>query len=418
MKKKPVCDQFGNQSKHVLMLAPDCYMIDRRILQEARSLIQAGYRVTLLSGFETTEETYYVQDGIEIHRYKYDWNDERIKKYLTKVRNEHLRLILNKVLLQLINRLSRLKSFDIFVLNKAQQFQSDIVHVHDLPMLRYGVYLAKKWRVPLVFDAHEIYHESSHLTFLRKWAYLYMEKHYIQNTNLFITVNEKIADYFQKIHGKRAIVLMNCADRFKDFDREICRERLCTQANIAMSSKPYIILYQGWISEERNLDTLIRAVAQLPSNIYFCLIGYGYYEEHLKKLVVDNQLGDRVHFLGRIEPENILKLTAGADIGVIPYLPVDLNHKYCSPNKIFEYIQANIPTIAHKLPFMEWLEQNYGVLVTGDFSSVESSVKTLLATIDNTEKLEKMRVACRHAAEFFSWEVESRKLLDAYQKLF
>ena len=56
--------------KHVLMLSPDCYMIGRRILQEARSLLGQGYRVTLLSGFESPREGHYVQDGIEIHRYQ------------------------------------------------------------------------------------------------------------------------------------------------------------------------------------------------------------------------------------------------------------------------------------------------------------------------------------------------------------
>ena len=67
-------------SYHVLMLAPDCYMIDRRILQEARALTRSGYRVTLLSGFECPREEHYLQDGIAIHRYTYDWDDERLKK--------------------------------------------------------------------------------------------------------------------------------------------------------------------------------------------------------------------------------------------------------------------------------------------------------------------------------------------------
>ena len=72
------------------MLSPDCYMIDRRILQEARSLLGQGYRVTLLSGFESPREEHYVQDGIEIHRYQYDWDDERIKQLRPRIGNRRL----------------------------------------------------------------------------------------------------------------------------------------------------------------------------------------------------------------------------------------------------------------------------------------------------------------------------------------
>jgi glycosyltransferase involved in cell wall biosynthesis len=405
-----------NKPKHVLMLSPDCYMIDRRILQEARSLTQAGYRVTLLSGFETPKEEHYSQDGIEIHRYKYSWDDERIKKIRSKIKNERLRLWFHKIAMAVINRFFHLKSFDLFIIHKARQFHADVIHVHDLPMLKHGAYLAKKWKVPLVYDAHEVYHEEKTLTPQLRRKLLRLEKRYVPQTSLFITVNKGIADFFQKLHNKRPIVLMNCADRFKNFDRKICRKQLVEKADI--STEAQIILYQGWFSAERNLETLIKAFAQLPPNVYFCIIGYGDYEKHLKTLVTENKLDDKVRFLGRIEPEDILTLTAGADIGVIPYLPVDINHKFCSPNKLFEYVQANVPIVTHQLPFMEWMEQKYGILTTGDFSSVDSSTKTLLSIIKNQETLEKMRINCMQAAESLNWETESLKLLEAYKKLF
>jgi glycosyltransferase involved in cell wall biosynthesis len=394
------------KNKHVLMLAPDCYMIDRRILQEARSLIHAGYRVTLLSCFETPKEAHYFQDGIEIHRYRYDWGDERIKE----IENKCLRWLFH-----IANRLIYLRSFNQFILHKARRFQADIVHVHDLPMLWYGVHLAKTQSIPLVFDAHEIHHEGVSLTPLMRRIFRYIEKRYIPNTNLFITVNENAADYFQKMHGKRPMVLMNCADKFKNFDRKICRKQLRDKAELSAEAR--IILYQGWISAERNLDTLIKASEHLPSGVYLCLIGYGYYEESLKTLVAEKELNDKVRFLGRVEPENILHLTAGADIGVIPYLPIDMNHMLCSPNKLFEYIQANVPIVSHKLPFMEWMAQQYRVLTLGDFSSVESSAETLLSVLDSPKQLEDMYNACVQAAELLNWETESLKLLKAYENL-
>src|SRR5438128_2210103 len=41
---------------------------------------------------------------------------------------------------------------------RATVLAPSVVHVHDLPLLPLGVYLARRLRVPLVYDAHEIYH--------------------------------------------------------------------------------------------------------------------------------------------------------------------------------------------------------------------------------------------------------------------
>ena len=50
----------------ILMLTPDSQMIDRRILQEAKVLVDRGHEVTLLAGFECKEAASYEQDGIRI----------------------------------------------------------------------------------------------------------------------------------------------------------------------------------------------------------------------------------------------------------------------------------------------------------------------------------------------------------------
>ena len=136
------------------MLAPDCYMIDRRIVQEARALTRSGYRVTLLSGFECPREEHYLQEDIAIHRYTYDWDDERLKKLRACLpASPLLQRWLNKTFMWTARRLLYASPFDTFVLSKARQYVADIIHVHDLPCLKYGVQLAAEWGALLVFDA-------------------------------------------------------------------------------------------------------------------------------------------------------------------------------------------------------------------------------------------------------------------------
>ena len=50
----------------------------------------------------------------------------------------------------------------------------------------------------------------------------------------------------------------------------------------------------------------------------------------------------------RVPQKELLDYTAGADFGIIPYPAIDLNTKYCTPNKMFEFVSAEIPIIANK----------------------------------------------------------------------
>ena len=402
--------------KHVLMLSPDCYMIDRRILQEARSLLGQGYRVTLLSGFESPREEHYVQDGIEIHRYQYDWDDERIKQLRPRIGNRRLQLLFHKAFMAAARRWFRFNSFDVFVLSIARQFQADIVHVHDLPLLKHGAKLAEIWKVPLVFDAHEIYYEQEVLSPKVRKRLRLEEKRYAPKAHLFITVNENLAECFRQSHGDLPLlVLMNCAEEYTQYDRQASRRLLLEKSGL--SGDPFIVLYQGWISAERNLTTLVGAVRHFPEDTVLVIMGYGEHQSELEEIASSNGSQGRVRFLGRIEPDDVLRLTSGADLGVIPYLPTDLNHRFCSPNKFFEYVQARVPTLAHELIFFQRMRKQHGVVATADLSSIESMAESVRRLRHDPAELEKMRRACQAAARTLSWQTESEKLLNAYSKL-
>lgn len=47
--------------------------------------------------------------------------------------------------------------------------------------------------------------------------------------------------------------------------------------------------------------------------------------------------------------------TSSADFGILFYENNCLNHNYCSPNKMFEYLMAEIPVIASNLYEMKRL---------------------------------------------------------------
>lgn len=398
----------------ILMLTPDAQMIDRRILQEARTLINAGHAVTLLAGFECKEASSYQEDGIDIHRFVFDWDDARLRRIRTHLpNNDQLRMIVNRLFMSAAWRgFFGLTPYDRYVVQQGLAHRADVVHVHDLPCLAAGLDLAQRWQVPLVYDAHELYYAQDVLSPRLQRRYYRLERSLIHKVTVAITVNEFIAELMAKRYGCRTPeVIYNATDlppATPGPQPRPLRERLPGDGPI--------LLYQGWISGERNIGTLIRAMAEVPPPARLAIIGYGAEEEALQRLAAENGVAGRVAFLGRVPSAEMLRYTVDADLGLIPYLPIDDNHRYCSPNKFFEYVLAGVPILAHNLAFFRAMGQRHGVVHCGDLSTPSTAARAIRELLEG-DRLAKMRQRCQEAGPSLSWRVEGEKLLRIYAGL-
>lgn len=395
----------------VTMLTDDCQMIDRRIVQEAATLVEAGHSVHLLAGFECREPGAFVTRGVQVHRYNYDWDDERLKKLRSYLpRNDRVIALVNRAFMYLARRFFRVSPFQRFVLERAYQFPADVVHVHDLPMLLPGVLLARGWGVPLVYDAHELYYAQDVLPIATQRKYFHLEKRLIREADLVITVNEFIARLMAERYGiPEPRVIYNAADQpAPQTGPSPLRQRV--------GSDGPIILFQGWLSGERNIETIISAMPHVPEPAVLAIIGYGGHETTLRQIARAVKVEQRVHFLGAVPADEILHYTRGATLGVIPYLPIDDNHRYCSPNKFFEYVLAGVPIVGHELAFFQSMKQRHGVVECTDFTAPEAVGRTI-RTLLTGGGLEQMRQRCRQAAQLLNWRTEGAKLLRYYEGL-
>lgn len=400
---------------HVLMLCPDCYMIDPRVLRQARTLREAGHQVTLLSGFECAEDSSFIQDGIDIHRYHFNHTDPRWHPILRLPIPQAAKRATTRAIHIAGKLLAQPTAFDFFVRSKARRFRADVVHVHDLPLLGNGMALAKEWDAPLVFDAHEIYYEEDNIPGPYRMVLERTERKAVPKMDLFITVNEFIADYYEKKYGVRPLVLYNAPRRPPEgFD---ARSRALLRHKAGLGTEAKVVLFQGWYSHERNLERLIRAVNYFPEDAHLALIGYGEYEDDLKQLAAAQPAGDRVHFLGRVEFSEMLELTAGADVGVIPYLPTCLNSILCSPNKFFEFTNAGLPFVAHSMPFIEKVGAGRGIALTGDLTSPEGFALPIVTLLKDDALRARMHDNCLKARQDLCWQAEGERLLKAYRPI-
>lgn len=114
------------------------------------------------------------------------------------------------------------------------------------------------------------------------------------------------------------------------------------------------LIYAGNTNVVRNIHNIIWAVDN--SNLFFAnnnsdqhrfLLSIFTSEVSGSFLEIVNNLAfpERIIFR-ELKPQNsLLREFINSDIGIIPYLPYDLNTIYCKPNKMYEYIFAELPFI-------------------------------------------------------------------------
>jgi len=399
--------------KKVCMITHDAPYIDRRILLQAKCLVQNEYDVTIVYPFGEINSDF---DGLGI-KYKPINPKVSIKNSLSFTKK-----FVRKLLPQRLYVFLKMKYFDFFktdfidykeeLIQKTMEEQYDIYVAHDLPALPIAHFAAKKYNAKLVYDAHEFFLGQIALQGKRKKFFEYLEKKYIYDVDLMFTVNDDIANLFRERYGiDKITVIYNSIEK-----QNILKKDLHSILQIPKTKK--IILYQGGFLEDRNLEILVKTAKYLDENIVLVMLGYSFLENKLKELARYNGvLNKKVFFMKRVSQKELLNYTAGADFGIIPYPAIDLNTKYCTPNKMFEFVSAKVPIIVNKdLVTVVNILKKYNI---GEFISFdnEKEIANNINEIINSIDVEKAKKEIEKVQKYFSWEYQEKLYLGSYFRL-
>lgn len=181
----------------------------------------------------------------------------------------------------------------------------DIIHTH----LTAPQYFASFWNVCKKFRLVTTEHNSSNRR--RKWRlFKLIDKWIYKNYNYIVCVSEKTKMNLLKHIGniKNNIVTIN--NGIENFS--FCRQTAELE-NIAPFSRK-IIMVAGF-RREKDQESVVRAMDNLPPHFHLFLVGEGYRKEHVDKLVKELDLDDRIHFLG--ERSDVGSLLKSADYVVM-----------------------------------------------------------------------------------------------------
>jgi len=287
----------------------------------------------------------------------------------------------------------------------------DVVHANDIATLIPGYFAARLSGAKLVYDTHEYAVGVPYRKAVWAWLAATIERLLIGRCDAVITVSDGIAERLQSRYSlrDRPTVLRNVPDLPPPGGAPNLREQM------GIGSAP-LVLHQGAVAEGRGGGNLVGAVARTDSAHLLFLGADGAFAEKLRDLGEGAGLDGRLHFHPPVALSVLLSYTSQADVGVSLLEDTCENHRLALPNKLFEYLAADLPVVVSDLPEMRRLVTERGVgwvTDSGDPADIARVLEEALSSRDDPALHERVREA---AAEL-NWPHERSRLTGLYERL-
>ena len=372
--------------------------LDRRVWQEACTLRDAGYRVSVICpkafAFRKSRETL---EGIEIYRH-WLWEAAGPLGYLI----EYALALTAQFLLSLC----------VYVQTRFRVLQAcnppDTIFLIGLFFKRLGV--------RFIFDHHDLNPELYEAKFRRRdlgyklvcWA----ERMTFRTANVSIATNEsyrEVALDRGSMRRERTFVVRSCPD--------LSKVQIRPPQPRLKEGRRHLVVYLGVMGHQDGLDLLLESIAKIVQlgkceDTLFVLIGSGPELPRLKMLTKQKGLEAAVRFTGRVPDEDVAAYFSTAAIGVAPDRDTPMNDK-STMNKILEYMAFGLPVVLYDLT--EGRRSAGDAALYAKRDDPEDFARQILRLLESESlRAELSARARKRIEESLNWENEKRELLQAY----
>jgi glycosyltransferase involved in cell wall biosynthesis len=356
---------------------------DTRIFhKQAKSLLKAGYGVTLIAQHERDE----VVDGVKIMA-------------LPKPRNRFWRI------------LGTCRVFRLVLKQKA-----DIYHFHDPELIPAATLIKLIKRKRLIYDIHEdipkqILTKPWLPRYLRAFIsklFAFVERVTFPLFDAVIAASEDITLHLPR--SPKLVVIKNFTsiEVARQSQRKHAKERKGRRATL---------IYVGGLNKDRGAREMVKAVSLLGDKAKLVLVGTfsdPFLEDELRA-----EAGKEVEFIGQVPYEKVFSFLSDADMGLVCFQPTPNNIAASwRNNKLFEYMAAGLPVIASNFPLWQDFVEGNKCGLTVDPLNPAKIAEAAEYLIEHPDEAKKMGENGKRAvAEKYNWETESQKLIGLYKNL-
>ncbi len=373
--------------KKVALLVFNAFTNDSRVLKEAVSLSNHNYIVEVVAHLDKNLEPTQKSKNFMVKRFSY------LDRTITK------------------SKIKKLRAYAIYVKQSVSYCKEfDILHCNDLNTLPIAVIIKKFFNknIKIAYDAHEYETETNGLHGIQKVLIKKLEKFLIKYTDKVITVSNAIADEYAKLYGiQKPSLVLNTPPYKEIVKKDLFRE------SFGIDKNKTIFLYQGGLSSGRGIEILLDTFKQINDDKNVVIfMGYGPLETLLKITAKEYK---NIYFHKAVTPDILLDYTSSADFGISTIEDSCLSYRYCLPNKIFEYLMAELPIIVSNLHEMKQLVENHAIGVVLKENTQNGLNEAILKAgslnknilLKNIKKIKKI----------YNWEEQEKVLFKVYGEL-
>jgi len=128
-------------------------------------------------------------------------------------------------------------------------------------------------------------------------------------------------------------------------------------------------------------------------------------------------VAERVHLLPPVLPDELLAVTASADVGLVLLEDTCLNHRLALPNKLFEYLAAGVPVLASDLPELRRVVETYRVGCVVDPANPGALAAAMRRLVEDAALRRHLAANTDAAFVAHSWAHRAPLFQEAYRNL-
>ncbi|MEZ7951479.1 MAG: glycosyltransferase family 4 protein, partial [Halioglobus sp.] len=377
---------------------------DRRVWQEATTLHQNGYQVTIIcptgKGYE---EKYECLDGIHIYRHPLPPEAEGALGYALEY---------------------SVALYWEFYLSFKVLFSHgfDAIHACNPPDLIFlvGGFFKFFFHKKFLFDHHDINPELYEAKFGRRDFFyrlmLLCERLTFKTADRSIATNEsykQIAIERGGMHPDKVTVVRSGPklDRLKIIEPVLALKK----------GRKHLVGYVGVMGKQEGIDYLLRALHYIVehknrTDVHFGLVGGGTELTSLQAYAKALGVEDYVTFTGRVSDQQMLEMLNTADVCVNPDVANEMNDK-STMNKIMEYMALAKPIVQFDLSEGRFSAQEASLYARRN-DTKDLAGKILLLLDDQVARTTMGEFGRNRIITELEWKYEEPKLLEVYRLLF
>lgn len=388
---------------------------DIRVEKETRTLLKAGYNVFLLAKCNEGQRKEKNIEGVRVRRVNI------AGCFVRKLQSLRFFLTFTHPLWR--------REIEKFV----SDFNIEILHLHDLPLVKTGMGVARRKNLPIIVDLHENYpavlqvwnkgtkglRRIGNKILFNYQRWIKYEREICHKVDKIIVTVDEMKERLVKTHEispEKITVASNTEDP------EFVKSAKLDKSTVKKYKDRFIISYIGSFGPHRGINTAIKGMVyvkrQIPDALLL-LVGKGgkFIEEQIRNLTKENNLEDNVEVLGWQPFNKVYSYMYVSTIGIVPHNKNE-HTDHTIPHKLFQYMVVGKPVLVSSCkPLKRVVEETNSGLVfeAGD----EKDLADKIIDLYNNENLRKElgKNGKKAVERRYNWRIEAKKLINLYRQL-